>query len=111
MKLGGVMRYLLVLLLTACSVSTNQILLKRGLSKAERQEHVVMYGSELSFDRQKKFVEGKICKKMPRDLVFLLYGNPSFFSTDNTIWEYEKDSSTILRIEFERDSVFAYKFF
>ncbi len=105
------MPYLLILLLTACSMSTNQILLKRGLSKQERQNQVVLYGSDLSFDRQKKFIEGKICKKMPRDLVFLMFGNPDFFSFNNDIWEYEKDSSPLLRIEFVRDSVVSYKFF
>lgn len=105
------MRYLLVFLLTACSVSTNQMLLHRGLTKSERQDQVVLYGSDLSFDRQKKFVEGKICKKMPRDLVFLMFGNPDFFSMNNEIWEYEKDSAPLLRVEFVRDSVASFKFF
>lgn len=82
-----VMRYLIILLfLVGCS--TTIPLKSRGLSENDRRFYIIQNGYVINKEVRRSFEEGVICEKMPKELVFQMYGYPDII-TDLPDGEYK----------------------
>jgi hypothetical protein len=103
------MRYLIILLfLLGCSTSIS--LKSRGLSENDRRFYIIQNGYVINKEVRRSFEEGVICEKMPKELVFQMYGYPDIM-TDLPDGEYkwtylQLDNSRVEKYKIILEAVF-----
>jgi hypothetical protein len=89
-----------------CTLGKGSALCSRGLSREERDAFLAQHEYDLKPEVRDAFVEGRLAKGMPRELVFRLYGIPDRNSGTGDGWEYlDREKRLVTGVLFKEEEV------